>query len=141
MNWWKKLAFGDIYGYWIKPSGQLISVYDEAGHLEALFEQPEFGTPPSNLNTYQITEQWYAKAFAAGWCRVITDDPEFDVEIKVQPTESMIYAIYRALVQGGANIASRISVENGSHSTNIQLRMLRDTLSNITNMPEGVQNG
>ncbi len=76
MNWWKKLkiaftkvAFGEVpYGYWVLPTGQSIEVRDEAGHLNALLDNP----PDQSIDWSATSMQdIYDSVFAKGWARFV----------------------------------------------------------------------
>lgn len=58
------------YGYWIDPTGKIINIDNNEGHLANLYNRYEF----IHIKHTESQHEWYEAALTNGWVRIIAKD-------------------------------------------------------------------
>jgi hypothetical protein len=69
--------FSSPYGYWISPDGRIINVNETHGHLDVLYDLPDFAfmeaSRPHDMHA------WYEAALNRGWVRIVAPEQDRSV--------------------------------------------------------------
>jgi hypothetical protein len=98
MNWYKISQMESLYGYWLKPNGELITVKNQE-HVRILRELLD---PQVKLSLFDL----YQEAFHNGWIRLAIE----------QDRISMQYDKTKGITQNQQNTIRSLYIEGYKHN-------------------------